>query len=121
MGYLDNSSVTIDAVLTKKGRELLARGQNEFNITHYALADDEIDYDLYNTDHPLGTAYYGAAIENHRIIDSRFNHHLLRYDIGENTLLGEIDLSKVEKTKVSPMLTQVFWNTLGIFTNCSPD
>ena len=32
MGYLDNSSVTVDAILTKKGRELLARGNNEFNI-----------------------------------------------------------------------------------------
>ena len=64
MGYLDNSTITVDAILTKKGRELLARGQNEFQITQFALADDEIDYDLYNPEHPLGTAYYGAAIEN---------------------------------------------------------
>ena len=46
MGYLDNSSITVDAILTKKGRELLARGQNEFVITQFALADDEIDYGL---------------------------------------------------------------------------
>lgn len=64
MGYLDNSTITVDAILTKKGRELLARGRNEFQITQFALADDEVDYDLYNTEHPLGTAYYGAAIEN---------------------------------------------------------
>ena len=64
MGYLDNSTITVDAILTKKGRELLARGRSEFNITQFALADDEIDYDLYNTEHPLGTAFYGAAIEN---------------------------------------------------------
>jgi hypothetical protein len=70
MGYLDNSSVTVDAVLTKKGRELLARGQNEFRITSFALADDEVDYDLYNTDHPLGTAYYGAAIENMPVMEA---------------------------------------------------
>ena len=63
MGYLDNSSITVDAILTKKGREVLARGRNEFNITQFALSDDEVDYDLWNTDHPLGTAYYGAAIE----------------------------------------------------------
>ena len=62
MGYLDNSSITVDAILTKKGRELLARGRDEFQITHFALADDEVDYDLYNTEHPLGTAFYGAAI-----------------------------------------------------------
>jgi len=70
MGYLDNSTITVDAILTKKGRELLARGRNEFNITQYALADDEIDYDLYNTEHPLGTAFYGAAIENMPITEA---------------------------------------------------
>jgi hypothetical protein len=64
MGYLNNSTITVDAILTKKGRELLARGRDEFVITQFALADDEVDYDLYNPDHPLGTAYYGAAIEN---------------------------------------------------------
>lgn len=64
MGYLNNSSIVIDAVLTKKGRELLARGQNEFRVTYFALADDEIDYTLWNSDHPLGSAYYGRTIEN---------------------------------------------------------
>lgn len=46
MGFLNNASRTIDAILTKKGRELLARGENEFKITKFALADDEIDYTL---------------------------------------------------------------------------
>jgi len=70
MGYLNNSTITVDAILTKKGRELLARGRDEFKITQFALSDDEIDYDLYNTEHPLGTAYYGAAIENMPIIEA---------------------------------------------------
>ena len=63
MGYLDNSIVTVDAILTKKGRELLARGDGSFKITQFALADDEIDYTLYNPTHPQGSAYYGEAIE----------------------------------------------------------
>jgi len=63
MGYLSNTNLVVDAILTRKGRALLAAGQNEFNITHYALADDEIDYSLWNADHPLGTSYYGAIIE----------------------------------------------------------
>jgi len=70
MGYLNNSTITVDAILTKKGRELLARGRDEFKITQFALSDDEVDYDLYNTEHPLGTAYYGAAIENMPIIEA---------------------------------------------------
>jgi len=64
MGYLDNSSITVDAILTLKGRELLSQGGNAFNITQFALADDEIDYSLWNTDHPLGTDYYGVLTEN---------------------------------------------------------
>jgi len=70
MGYLNNSSITVDAILTRKGRELLARGRNEFNITHFALADDEIDYSLWNSDHPLGTAYYGIVLENMPITEA---------------------------------------------------
>ncbi len=63
MGYLNNSVVTVDAILTKKGRELLARGDGSFKITQFALADDEIDYTLYNPNHPSGSAFYGEAIE----------------------------------------------------------
>jgi hypothetical protein len=63
MGYLSNQVVTVDAILTKKGRELLAKGDGTFKITQFALADDEIDYTLYNPDHPLGSAFYGEAIE----------------------------------------------------------
>ena len=63
MGYLSNQVVTVDAILTKKGRELLAKGDGTFKITQLALADDEVDYTLYNPDHPLGSAYYGEAIE----------------------------------------------------------
>jgi hypothetical protein len=70
MGYLDNSSVTIDAILTLKGRELLAKGGNAFNITQFAVGDDEIDYSLWNPDHPLGTAYYGTIIENMPITEA---------------------------------------------------
>lgn len=63
MGYLNNQSIVVDAIITKRGRELLARGRNEFNITQFALSDDEIDYDLWNPNHPNGTAYYGSTIE----------------------------------------------------------
>ena len=51
MGFLDNSSVTVDAILTKRGRELLAEGRDKFTITQFALADDEVDYDLWNPAH----------------------------------------------------------------------
>jgi hypothetical protein len=70
MGYLNNSVVTVDAILTKKGRELLARGDGSFRITQFALSDDEIDYTLYNTSHPSGSAYYGEAIEAMPVLEA---------------------------------------------------
>ena len=70
MGYLDNSIVTVDAILTKKGRELLARGDGSFKITQFALSDDEIDYTLYNPSHPSGSALYGEAIENMPLLEA---------------------------------------------------
>ena len=70
MGYLNNAVVTVDAILTTKGRELLARNNGSFRITQFALADDEIDYTLYNPNHPSGSAYYGEAIDNMPLLEA---------------------------------------------------
>jgi hypothetical protein len=70
MGYLDNSSIIVDAILTKKGRELLSRQDGSFQITQFALADDEIDYTLFNENHPDGSAYSGEAIENLPLLEA---------------------------------------------------
>jgi hypothetical protein len=63
MGYLDGDTVTVDAVLTKKGREILGKG-GSLNITSFTLSDTGVDYTLWNTAHPSGSANYGEAIEN---------------------------------------------------------
>ena len=70
MGYLNNQVVTVDAILTKKGRELLAKNDGSFRITQFALADDEIDYTLYNPTNPQGSAYYGEAIDNMPLLEA---------------------------------------------------
>ena len=70
MGLLNNNTVTVDAILTKKGRELLAKNDGSFRITQFSLSDDEIDYTLYNPNHPSGSAYYGEAIEAMPIIEA---------------------------------------------------
>jgi len=70
MGYLNNAVITVDAILTTKGRELLARNDGSFQITQFALADDEIDYTLYNPNHPSGSAYYGEAIDNMPLLEA---------------------------------------------------
>jgi hypothetical protein len=70
MGYLNNTVVTVDAILTDTGRQLLAQNDGSFRITQFALADDEIDYTLYNPNHPSGSAYYGQAIENMPLLEA---------------------------------------------------
>jgi hypothetical protein len=70
MGFLNNTTITVDAILTKKGRELLARGDGSFRLTQFALSDDEIDYTLYNPNHPSGSAFYGEAIENTPVLEA---------------------------------------------------
>jgi hypothetical protein len=70
MGYLNNQVITVDAILTKKGRELLAKNDGTFRITQFALADDEIDYTLYNPDNQNGSAFYGEAIANMPLLEA---------------------------------------------------
>tara|TARA_Y100001937_G_scaffold109008_1_gene153228 strand:+ start:5313 stop:6002 length:690 start_codon:yes stop_codon:yes gene_type:complete len=73
MAYLDNTTITVDAILTKKGRERLASGGksvNGFHITQFSLADDEIDYSLWDPTHPNGSAFYGSVIENTPLLEA---------------------------------------------------
>lgn len=70
MAYIPNTSIITDCVLTRRGRELLAQGRNQFNITHFCLSDDEVDYTLWNNSHPNGSAYYGITIENMPITEA---------------------------------------------------
>jgi len=81
MGFLDNTTITVDAILTKKGREKLARNGN-FNITKYAFADDEIDYNLYDVSHPQGSSYYGAVLENMPLLEAFIDEtQVMRYKL----------------------------------------
>lgn len=82
MSYLSNTSVVVDAILTKKGRELLAKNDGSFRITQFSLADDEIDYTLYNPSHPSGSAFYGEAIEAMPVIQAYPNDmEIMKYKL----------------------------------------
>ena len=70
MGYLNNQVVTVDAILTKKGRQLLAQNDGSFRITQFALADDEIDYTLYNPQNSNGSSFYGEAINDMPLLEA---------------------------------------------------
>lgn len=81
MGYLNNTSITVDAILTKKGRQKLASGQS-LSISKFALGDDEIDYTLYEPAHPKGSAYYDSAIKAIPIMEASPDEtQVLRYKL----------------------------------------
>ena len=116
MGFLDNTSITVDAILTKKGRELLARGQNEFRISKFALADDEIDYNLYDTTHPNGSNFYAAVIENMPLLEAFVDENqLMRYKL--TTLPKETNKLPILELP-SPSLT---FNGAGITQAVTPN
>ena len=114
MGYLDNTQVIVDAVLTKRGRELLARNDGSFRITQFALADDEIDYSLYNEFHPNGSQFAGEAIENGTLLEAFPDennimiHKLVTLPRGTTKLpivtanISKIQLSLGSTTNVNP-------------------
>ena len=87
MGFLDNSTVTVDAILTKRGREILAAG-GDLNITKFALSDEEIDYTLYDVTHPNGTDSYGAVIENMSLLEATPNRTSFRSFLVNETQAG---------------------------------
>jgi len=87
MGFLDNSSITVDAILTKRGREILSEG-GDLNIVKFALSDEEIDYGLYDVTHPNGTDSYGAVIENMSLLEATPARTNFRSFLVDNSLAG---------------------------------
>ena len=122
MGYLNNSTITVDAILTKKGRELLARGKDEFKITQFALADDEIDYDLWNPAHPLGSDYYGVIIENMPLVEASSDEaNIMRYKLvtlpKKTARIPVIQVPQSSITLTSPGQSSIITPTTTNFTS----
>jgi hypothetical protein len=133
MAYINNETITVDAVLTKKGRELLA-AKGGLNITSYALADDEIDYSLYQPNHPQGSAYYDLAIRNTPVFEAFTDEtQVLKYKLvtlpsGQTSIpvisLGQtsiyVDKDYKGEIVIVPSTNPVYNTTLGytaILTN----
>ena len=69
MAFLPNGGdIILDAVLTDIGRRRMAEGR--FRIVKFSAGDDEIDYGLYNKNHPSGNAYYDLEIMQTPILEA---------------------------------------------------
>ena len=91
MAFLDNSGdIILDAVLTDLGRKRMSEGN--FRITQFALGDDEVDYSLYNKNHPSGSAYYDLEILQTPVFEAftrtnaNINYGLLSFNGNPNLL-----------------------------------
>ena len=105
MGFLDNSSVTVDAILTKRGREILSTG-GDFQITKFSLSDEEVDYNLYDVTHPNGTDYYGAVIENMNLLEATPNRANFRSFLVNQSLAGaSVTLDTLNYSQVNKLTT----------------
>ena len=75
MAFLDNSGdIILDAVLTDTGRMRLAKGDGSFRIAKFALGDDEVNYELYDKNHPSGSAYYSIEILQTPVLEAFTNN-----------------------------------------------
>ena len=102
MGFLDNSSITVDAILTKIGRKRISDGS--FRVSKFSLSDEEIDYTLYDVTHPNGTDSYGTVIENMNLLEAQsnrtgFNSHLINQTIaGAKIKLASLNYPNLENS-----------------------
>ena len=95
MGFLDNSSITVDAILTTRGREILSRGGN-FDVTKFALSDEEIDYTMYDSTHPDGTNSFGVMLDNTSMLEAIPNRANLSSFLVNSSLEGSRILIAIE-------------------------
>ena len=99
MGFLDNTSISVDAILTKVGRRRLSQGT--FNITRFALSDEEIDYKLYDVTHPNGSDSYGAVIENMNLIEaSAVRNSFMSYLVADSLTGAKINIGTTSYTNI---------------------
>ena len=116
MGFINNTSYILNAVLTKKGREYLAKSSGNFNITKFALSDDEIDYTLWNTAHPKGTDYYGAVLEATPMVEPCVDpevvmkYKLISLPVGTRALPYIENITQIiDENKLKTILTDDGW------------
>jgi len=114
MGFLDNSTVTVDAILTKRGRQILSQGGN-FNITKFALSDEEIDYTLFDVTHPNGTDSYGTVIENISVLEAAPNRTTFNSFLVNSSLAGvKVAVDTLTYSNVEPgAIVSISPSTIG--------
>lgn len=111
MGYLDHSTnnLILDAVLTDYGRQKLATANSAFNITHYSLGDDEVDYGIIKK---YGRTVGKEKIEkNTPVFEALTNSNIaLKYKLigreNDGTTVSTLFLPVLKLTSTNPVLNK---------------
>jgi|TARA_B100000287_G_C20587792_1_gene762923 hypothetical protein len=119
MGYLDKSEQTVTAHFTRRGRELLAEAlsgdrSGKYIITKFALADDEVDYSLYEEN--LSTNLRGRVIENMPMLETPVNEHEVM-----NSLISIPTPPVALKTELANIPAQITLQGQGDIIDISPE
>ena len=104
MGFISDDKLVVDAVVTKVGRTMLA--ENNFFPVKFALADDEVDYNLWDETHPQGPDFYGAIIDNMRILEANPNGEPIEMQYKLYTPIDE-ETGQVEQIEQAPQIEGV--------------
>lgn len=110
MGFLNHatSNIIIDAVLTERGRELLARNDGSFNISSFTFGDDEVDYSLIRK--------YGLTIGKEKI---EKNTPIFEANPNENIAIKHPLISFQNPLITVSQLPELIWANQGSSTEIS--
>lgn len=89
MGFIDNSTIVVDSILTKRGRELFLIGGNT-KIVKYAFSDEGVDYTLWDSGHPDGPEAFGSVIENMNVLEATIDREDLKTFLIHESLAEDI-------------------------------
>jgi len=118
MAFLDNSGdIILDAVLTDAGRQRMARG--DFKIVKFALGDEEVNYEIFNANHPSGSAFFDLSIMQTPVLEAFTNNTSLMktklLSLNRNNILFMPKLALNAKSPNSDPFVNLFRSQVATF------
>ena len=114
MGLFNGTNLSVEAILTTRGRELLSKDGGKLEITKFALSDEDIDYTLFDDTHPNGTVSFGKVLESVIPLEATpaaetFRSYLvpdeLSFEDKKLRIPNDTDLESATELKIIPITT----------------
>lgn len=114
MAYISKSAtIVVDAILTKRGRQLLASGVTNFEITKFAVADDEVDYSLTGLQSNISSYYILQPVP--------YGESFMKYKLYTQNTTTTLDvLYDIQVSNLNYNITNEWAGAAGITMNLTP-